>query len=110
VALRIEEDPLQTSSQPLHYFNIYAIDSKGRIVPDATDEITVQVSGAATFVALDNGDHYTDDLFHDVTTKRMHTGYMQCILRGARKAGKATVTVTSPTLKGAKHVFFSPSK
>ncbi|MBR6202989.1 MAG: DUF4982 domain-containing protein, partial [Bacteroidaceae bacterium] len=86
----------------LKYLNIYAVDAKGRIVPNATDELSVTVDGAATFVALDNADHYTNDLFLDVKTKKMQTGYMQCILRSTRKAGKVNVTVTSPTLKGVK--------
>ena len=86
----------------LKYLNIYAIDSKGRIVPNATDELTVSVSGAATFVSLDNGDHYTNDLFNNVTTKQMQTGYMQCILRCTRTPGKVNITVSSPTLKPAK--------
>ncbi len=110
VALRIEEETLPmvhwaADGMTLKYLNIYAIDSKGRVVPNATDGLTVKVEGAATFVALDNGDHYTDDLFHDVTTKQMQTGYMQCILRSTRTAGKVTLTVTSPTLKGVKTVF-----
>ena len=86
----------------LKYLNIYAVDAKGRIVPSATDELSVTVDGAATFVALDNADHYTNDLFLDVKTKKMQTGYMQCILRSTRKAGKVNVTVTSPMLKGVK--------
>ena len=122
VALKIMEEELAPNSQlstvnctadgmRLRYLNIYAVDSKGRVVPNATDEVSVSVSGAATFVALDNGDHYTSDLFNGVTTKKMQTGYMQCILRDAQKTSdstlknfsqKATVVVTSPTLKGTK--------
>ena len=86
----------------LKYLNIYAVDAKGRIVASATDEVNVNVEGAATFVAIDNGDNCTDDLFLNVTTKKMQTGYMQCILRSTRKAGKVMLTVSSPTLKGAK--------
>lgn len=109
VALKIETDPLSASSSSplasLKYLNIYAVDAKGRVVPDATDEVSVKVDGAAAFLALDNGDHYTNDLFRDVTTKKMQTGYMQCIVRGKRDAGKVTLTVTSPTLKAAKLVW-----
>ena len=104
VRLRIEEETKEWTADgmSLKYLNIYAVDSKGRVVPNATDEISVSVSGAATFLALDNGDHYTSDLFHGVTTKQMQTGYMQCILRSIRQAGKVNVIVSSPTLKGAK--------
>jgi len=107
VALKIEEETKEWSADgmSLKYLNIYAVDAKGRVVPNATDEISVSVSGAATFVALDNGDHYTNNLFCDVTTKQMQTGYMQCILRSSRTAGKVTLSVSSPTLKGAKITF-----
>ncbi|MBO4673872.1 MAG: DUF4982 domain-containing protein [Bacteroidaceae bacterium] len=102
VALKVvdEDLPFKPDGMSLKYLNIYAVDAKGRVVPDATDEITVKVEGEASFLALDNGDHYTNDLFRDVTTKKMQTGYMQCILRSTCKAGKVTVTISSPTLKG----------
>ena len=105
VALKVVEETAEAftaDGMSLKYLNIYAVDSKGRLVPNATDEISVQVDGAATFVALDNGDHYTSDLFNGVTTKQMQTGYMQCIIRSTRSAGKVSVAVSSPTLKGAK--------
>ena len=107
VRLKIEEETPEWTADgmSLKYLNIYAVDSKGRVVPNATDEISVSVSGAATFLALDNGDHYTSDLFHGVTTKQMQTGYMQCILRSTLQAGKVTVAISSPTLKGAKLTF-----
>ena len=107
VSLRIEEETKEWAADgmTLKYLNIYAVDSKGRVVPTATDEVCVSVSGAATFVALDNGDHYTNDLFRDVTTKQMQSGYIQCILRSTKKVGKVHVVVTSPTLKGTKLTF-----
>ncbi|MBQ9640434.1 MAG: DUF4982 domain-containing protein [Bacteroidaceae bacterium] len=87
----------------LQYFKIYAVDNKGRIVTDATNEVTVSVTGEASLMAIDNGDHYTNDLFRpEDNTKQMQNGYMQAILRSTQKAGKTTLTVTSPTLKGAK--------
>jgi len=89
----------------LQYFKVLAVDGKGRTVPDATAQVTVSVSGEATLVAIDNGDHYTDDLFRPQdNTKQMQTGYMQAIARSTRKAGKVTITATSPTLKAAKQV------
>ncbi|MDE6000368.1 MAG: DUF4982 domain-containing protein, partial [Bacteroidaceae bacterium] len=80
VSLRIEEETKEWAADgmTLKYLNIYAVDSKGRVVPTATDEVSVSVSGAATFVALDNSDHSTNDLFRDVTTKQMQSGYIQC--------------------------------
>lgn len=104
VRLKIEEETPEWTADgmSLKYLNIYAVDAKGRVVPDATSEVSVSVEGAATFVALDNGDHYTDNLFFNVASKQMQTGYMQCILRSTRQAGKVNVIVSSPTLQGTK--------
>lgn len=94
-----EEKGWTADGMQLKYLNIYAVDSKGRTVPDAADSVRVEVAGEAQFVALDNGDHYTDELFLDVKSKKMLSGYAQCILRSTRKGGKVKVKVTSPTLK-----------
>ena len=96
-----EEKGWTADGMQLKYLNIYAVDSKGRTVPDAADSVRVEVAGEAQFVALDNGDHYTDELFLDVMSKKMLSGYAQCILRSTRKGGKVKVKVTSPTLKSA---------
>ena len=103
VALKVveEEKGWTADGMQLKYLNIYAVDSKGRTVPDAADSVRVEVAGEAQFVALDNGDHYTDELFLDVKSKKMLSGYAQCILRSTRKGGKVKVKVTSPTLKSA---------
>ena len=55
---------------------------------------------AARLVALDNGDHYTDELFHGITSKRMYQGRMQIILRSDQEAGNVTVKISSAGLKG----------
>lgn len=104
VALRIKaENPnaWKADGMDLQYIKIEAIDAKGRVVPNANDEITVEVQGAASFVALDNADHYTNEIFLDIKTKKMQRGYMQCILRSDRKAGNVVLKVSSPTLKNA---------
>lgn len=103
VALKVveEEKEWMADGMSLKYINIYAVDSKGRKVPNATDSVRVDVKGEACFVALDNGDHYTDELFLDVKAKKMQAGYMQCILRSTRNGGKVKLKVSSPTLKAA---------
>lgn len=104
VALKvIEENAGWTADgMSLKYLKIYAVDAQGRTVPNADDEISISINGEASFVALDNGDHYTSDLFLDVTSKKMQTGFMQAILRSTNTPGKVVVSLTSPTLKNTK--------
>lgn len=83
----------------LQYLKIYAVDRKGRVVPGFDEALSVSLSGPARFVALDNGDHYTDELFHEVRTKKMREGFMQLILRSTREAGPVSVSLSTPSLK-----------
>ncbi len=102
VALKIvAETPSDWHSDgmDLEYINIYAVDKDGRQVPSFNEPLTIDLSGEASFVAMDNGDHYTNELFHDVTTKNMRQGYMQVILRSQREVGKVTLTAHTPSLK-----------
>lgn len=87
----------------LQYLRVWAVDAKGRRVYDATPEAAFTVDGEGTLLAVDNGDHYTDLLFTpDITSKPMHRGFCQCILRATRTPGAVSVTVTAPGLKSAK--------
>lgn len=92
------------SSNSLTYLNITAVDSKGRIVPGFNEPMTVSVEGAATLYSLDNHDHYTSDLFHNVSTKNMKNGRMQVILRGKGEPGAITIKATTPKLKLKKKI------
>ena len=106
VALRIEaETPNQwrADGMDLQYLKVWAVDSRGRRVYDATGEVTFDVSGAATLYSVDNVDHYTDLLFtSDINHKPLHAGFMLGILRSTRHAGEVNVRVTCPGLKAAK--------
>ena len=83
----------------LQYLKVYAVDRKGRVVPGFSEPVTVSVDGAATLLAVDNGDHYTDELFCGVDTKAMRRGFLQVILRSKREAGGVTVRLSSPSLR-----------
>lgn len=100
MALRLEPENAadwRADGMDLLYLRLRAVDAQGRAVPDATDEVSVDVTGAATMLALDDGDHYTATLPTD-NPKRLHHGRLLAILRAARKAGEVAVTLRSPTL------------
>lgn len=103
VALQVKaETPVgwNADGMDLQYINVTAVDRKGHRVWTYDEQLTVQVEGAAQLIAMDNGDHYTSDLFNGVLTKRMYKGQMQIILRSKQQAGKVKVKVNSSELKG----------
>ncbi len=103
VKLKIEaETPAnwKADGMDLQYIHVTAVDRKGHPVWNYGEPLTVQVEGAARFVAMDNADHYTDELFGDVTTKNMRQGRMLVILRSNQETGEVRLKVTSGKLKG----------
>jgi beta-galactosidase len=103
VALKIETENTnwKADGMDLQYVRVYAVDSKGNKVPTADDEIIFDLKGAATLIALDNGNHLSDDLF-DGNKKRLHNGFAMAILRSTQTAGTVQLKVTGSGLKGVE--------
>lgn len=102
--LEVENGHWKADGMDLQYVRVYAIDSKGNKVPTASGEITFDVSGLATIIAVDNGDHSSDDLFGG-NKKVLHKGFAMAILRSAQTAGKVQLKVTAPGFKQAGKTF-----
>ena len=85
----------------LKYLRIYAVDAEGRRVPNATNRLAVLVAGDARLVALDNGDHYTNEQFA-VPEKAMKDGFMLAILRAGRTGGEVKVSVRAEGITGVE--------
>lgn len=90
----------------LRYVHVYAVDAKGNRVPTAADEVTLDVQGAATIQAIDDGNHYTDELMN-VNPKHLYKGQLLLILRSTQQPGTVTVKASSPALKAANYKFSS---
>jgi beta-galactosidase len=106
VALKIETENAnwKADGMDLQYVRVYAIDSKGNKVPTATGEITFDISGAAQLIAVDNGDHSSNDLFSG-NKKVLYKGFAMAILRSAQTAGTIKLKVTGAGLKDAEKIF-----
>lgn len=101
VALKVvnETADIIANGQDLMYLTIMAVDKKGNRVPDYDGELTVTIEGEGTLYALDDADHYTDQLFKGVNSKKMRGGKMQAIIRSTDKAGKVKVSLNTPDFK-----------
>ncbi|HSC55500.1 MAG TPA: glycoside hydrolase family 2 TIM barrel-domain containing protein [Phnomibacter sp.] len=104
VALKIvaENNNWKANGMDLQYVKVYAVDSKGRTVPHFEGTVTFELSGAASLLAVDNGDHYSNDLFNG-NTRKLHKGFAMAILRSNQTAGEVTFKVTAPGLKATEN-------
>ena len=90
----------------LQYVRVYAIDKSGNHTPLCSEDIKFTVSGAASLLATDNGDHYTNELA-TVNPKRMKNGFVMVILRADKQPGKVDLIIDSPHLKKTKLSFIT---
>lgn len=103
VALKIEveNNAWKANGMDLQYVNVYAVDSKGRKVYSADpNEVQFEVSGAARLIAVDNGDHSSEELFAG-NSRRLYNGFTLAILRSNQKPGLVKLTAQSVGLKAA---------
>lgn len=103
VALKIETEnsDWKSNGMDLQYIKVYAVDSEGRIVPTFKGEITFDVSGEAKLIAVDNGDHSSDELFSG-TQRTMYRGFAMAIIRAKQTPGKVNIKVSVKDLKPAE--------
>lgn len=98
VRLELEGNPWHADGMSLQYVWAKAVDSKGRVVTTASGDVTFSVSGVAHIIAVDNGNHQSDELFAG-NRRQLHNGKALCILRSTTMPGKVSVQASVDGLK-----------
>ena len=93
-----EDTYWQADGTDLMHLRIEAIDSKGRRVPMAQDELKFEVEGDAKIVAVTNGDINSDEL-NVQDHRRLWNGSAMVILRAGQAPSKIFLKTTSPAFK-----------
>jgi len=82
----------------LQHVRVQAVDSKGRRVPLAQDEITFEVDGDARIAAVTNGDMTSEEL-NVQNRRRLFNGSNMVILRAGAKPGPVVLRISSPAYR-----------
>ncbi|MBR1447523.1 MAG: DUF4982 domain-containing protein [Prevotella sp.] len=102
-ALRLTADRTVLTAdggQDLAFVTVEVVDSEGRVVPVADNELTFRVEGAAVLQAAGNADIKDEDPYYD-NTHRAWQGRALCVVRTTGKKGRIRLTVASPSLPRA---------
>jgi len=104
-AIRLTPDRsrIQADKCDVCVLNAEIVDEQGRLVPDASNEISFQVEGPGRIIGVGNGDpgsHEADKSSH----RRAFNGLCQAILQATETAGKVTITATAAGLQSASMV------
>ena len=92
--VEVESDDYVADGHDLIYVRCRAIDKNGVQVRGYKGKVAFACDGAAKFLACDNGDHYTDELFtSDITAKNAKDGFILAAFRTGTVPGKAKLTI-----------------
>lgn len=90
--------PLKADGNSMTFITVTALDKDGNIVPDADNQITVSVSGAANFKGICNGDATSLEVFTKPTMKLFH-GQLVIGIQSNGKKGDAIVKLSGKGVK-----------
>ncbi len=107
-AVGLKVEPLikdwKADGKDLQFVRVTAVDSRGRRVWTASDEVNISVEGPARLIAVESGDITSDELPGDSSVRLFH-GTAIAILRSGAGSGPVTLQVSSRGIKkGVKSI------
>jgi len=86
---------LMADGNDLAFITVSLTDAEGTLIPQASDQLTFEVSGAGSFEAACNGDATSLEPFTQPTMK-LFNGQLVAIVRGGSQPGTLTLKVNDP--------------
>lgn len=84
---------LKADGNDLAFVTVSLTDGNGTFVPDATDQLSFEVTGAGSFKAVCNGDATSLEPFTQ-PTMRLFSGQLVVVVQAAKQQGTLTLKVT----------------
>jgi beta-galactosidase len=99
VTLTTDRASITADGSDLAYVEADIVDSKGGLVPQASNTIDFSVSGGGTIVGVDNGNPISHESYQG-TSRSAFSGKALAIVRSTTTPGKITLRATSGSLTG----------
>ena len=88
----VEKNTLKANGDDMAFVTVSLVDKDGNLCPTADNELTFEVTGAATYQAACNGDATSLEPF-TLPHMKLFNGQLVVVVRAKDKAGIATLTV-----------------
>jgi beta-galactosidase len=100
VSLSVDREGIRADRRDVAHVTARVVDADGKTVPDASDEITFEVSGPGRLIGLDSGDPASHEDFKGTRRKAFH-GLCLAIVQSTAQSGAIHVSAASPGLAPA---------
>jgi beta-galactosidase len=108
IVLTPDRNTILADGRDVSVITVAVRDAKGNIVPTATNEISFAIKGG-TIIGVGNGNPSSHE--PDKASQRsVFNGLAQIIVQSTAKAGRITLTATSPDLKSTKTTLTAATK
>jgi beta-galactosidase len=107
IVLTTDKTVLAADGKDATVVNVAVLDRKGREVPDASNEISFQITRAGKIIGVGNGDpssHEADQPAEGKSRRRLFNGKCQVIIQSTEISGDIEFQATSPGLQKASIV------
>ena len=101
--LQSQTSKLKADGNDLAYVTVSLVDKYGTLIPDATDQLSFEVSGAGKFRAVCNGDPTSLEAFTEPTMK-LFAGQLVVVCQAGKEKGQLTLTVKDKQRKLTKKI------
>ena len=98
IDLQVNHKAIDATGKDLAYVTISVTDAQGNIIPDAANNVKVEVTGNGTLVGLDNGCS-PDHTSYKGTERKVFNGQGIAIVQSTDEAGTISVTASSEGLE-----------
>ena len=100
IRLKPDRKTMTANGEEVIMVEVELLDEKGRVVPDANNEVSFEVTGAGQIGGVGNGDPSSHEPDKANTRHAFH-GLCMAVVQAAEQPGSVQVTATSPGLKPA---------
>ena len=98
-----QNSTLKADGNDLAYVTVSLVDKNGTLIPDATNQLTFDVSGAGSFRGVCNGDATSLEVFTQPTMK-LFAGQLVVVVQAGKEKGQLTLVVKDQQRKLTKKV------
>ncbi len=98
IHLAVDRDTIRADRRDVAHVMVNVVDARGRMHPDADNEIAFAVEGAGRLIGIDNGDMSNLEDYKGTQKKAFH-GMCLAIVQSTGASGEIRVMASSPGLK-----------
>lgn len=95
--LTVDRSTVDADGQDLAFVTVEAVDTAGRVRPDASQVVTFTITGPGTLAAVGNGDATSDEPYV-ATTRALSEGRALAVVRAGDRAGQIAVVARASGL------------